>query len=151
MIYAQRYEITLNSNRTAIINRIPDRPKVSCYCEPLITHSQWNNIMVTSSNGNIFSASLVLCAGNSPVTDEFSSQRSVTRSFDVFFDLWNGWVNNCEAGDLRRHRAHYDVTVPLLLNNKTGMCNFSTTSLYNKSVEIPYTTLTRISCGFNWQ
>ena len=23
----------------------------------------------------------------------------------------NGWVNNCEAGDLRRHRAHYDVTV----------------------------------------
>ena len=23
----------------------------------------------------------------------------------------NGWVNNGEAGDLRRHRAHYDVTV----------------------------------------
>ena len=23
----------------------------------------------------------------------------------------NGWVNNREAGDLRRHRAHYDVTV----------------------------------------
>ena len=21
----------------------------------------------------------------------------------------NGWVNNREAGDLRRHRAHYDV------------------------------------------
>ena len=39
---------------------------------------------------------------------------SVTRSFDVFF--WyasevNGWVNNHEAGDLRRYRAHYDVTV----------------------------------------
>ena len=25
-----------------------------------------------------------------------------------------GWVNNREAGDLRRHRAHYDVTVMLL-------------------------------------
>ena len=26
--------------------------------------------------------------------------------------VWiNGWVNNREAGDLRRHRAHYDVTV----------------------------------------
>ena len=25
----------------------------------------------------------------------------------------NGWVNNPEAGDLRRHRAHYDVTVML--------------------------------------
>ena len=23
----------------------------------------------------------------------------------------NDWVNNGEAGDLRRHRAHYDVTV----------------------------------------
>ena len=22
-----------------------------------------------------------------------------------------GWVNNCEAGDLRRHRAHYYVTI----------------------------------------
>ena len=26
--------------------------------------------------------------------------------------VWiNGWVNNPEAGDLRRYRAHYDVTV----------------------------------------
>ena len=23
----------------------------------------------------------------------------------------NDWVNNCKAGDLRRHRGHYDVTV----------------------------------------
>ena len=34
-----------------------------------------------------FSALLTLCAGNSPDTDEFPSQRPVTRSFDVFFDL----------------------------------------------------------------
>ena len=34
-----------------------------------------------------FSALLALCAGNSPVTGEFPSQRPVTRSFDVFFDL----------------------------------------------------------------
>ena len=34
-----------------------------------------------------FSAILALCAGNSLVTGEFPSQRSVTRSFDVFFDL----------------------------------------------------------------
>ena len=26
----------------------------------------------------------------------------------------NGWVNNREAGDLRRHRAHYGVTVMIL-------------------------------------
>ena len=34
---------------------------------------------------------------------------------DLMFSLicvWiNGWVNNREAGDLRRHRAHYDVIV----------------------------------------
>ena len=34
-----------------------------------------------------FSALLVICAGNSPVTSEFPAQRSVTRGFDVFFDL----------------------------------------------------------------
>ena len=34
-----------------------------------------------------FSASLALCAGNSPVTGELPSQRPVTRSFGVFFDL----------------------------------------------------------------
>ena len=34
-----------------------------------------------------FFAILALCAGNSPVTGVFSSQRPVTRSFDVFFDL----------------------------------------------------------------
>ena len=34
-----------------------------------------------------FSALLDLCAGNSPVTAEFPTQRPVTRSFDVFFDL----------------------------------------------------------------
>ena len=34
-----------------------------------------------------FSALLALCVGNSSVTGEFPSQRPVTRSFDVFFDL----------------------------------------------------------------
>ena len=33
------------------------------------------------------SALLAICAGNSLVTGEFSSQRPVTQSFDVFFDL----------------------------------------------------------------
>ena len=34
-----------------------------------------------------FSTLLAICAGNSPVTEEFPTQRPVTRSFDVFFDL----------------------------------------------------------------
>ena len=34
-----------------------------------------------------FFAHLALCAGNSPVIGELPSQRPVTRSFDVYFDL----------------------------------------------------------------
>ena len=34
-----------------------------------------------------FSASLALCAGNSPVTGDFPTQRPMTRNFDVFFDM----------------------------------------------------------------
>ena len=43
--------------------------------------TRWRNQMET------FSALLALCAGKSPVTGEFPSQRPATRSFDVFFDL----------------------------------------------------------------
>ena len=49
-----------------------------------------------------FSALLALCAGNSPVTGQFLSQRPVTQSFDVFFDVrlnkqlskqsWGWWL-----------------------------------------------------------
>ena len=34
----------------------------------------------------------------------------------------NGWVNNGEAGDLRRHHAHYDVTVMMLPNMSQTRC-----------------------------
>ena len=61
----------------------------------------------------IFSALLALCVGNSPVTGEFPIERPVTRSFGVFFDLR---VNNRGAGDLRRHRAHYDVIIIYAIN-----------------------------------
>ena len=96
---------------------------------------------------------LALCEGNPWVTGGFPSQRWVTRSFDVFFDLrlikwkhfprcwvfvrgihrsplnsphkgqwrralmfslicdWPTGVNSLDAGDLRCHRAHYDLTV----------------------------------------
>ena len=43
----------------------------------------WDHIM-TSSNHFLF---LALCQGNPPVTGGFPSQRPVTRSFDVYFDL----------------------------------------------------------------
>ena len=72
-----------------------------------------------------FSALLaIICAGNSPVPGEFTAQRPVTRSFDVsFICVWiNGWVNNRKAGDLRRYRAHYNVTVMLLSTLALRQC-----------------------------
>ena len=46
-----------------------------------------------------FSALLALCVGNSLVTGEFPSQRPVTWSFDVFFDLClNKWLSNQSWG-----------------------------------------------------
>ena len=48
---------------------------------PVTKYTWWCHQMET------FSALLVFCAGNSPVPGEFPSQRPVTRSFDVCFDL----------------------------------------------------------------
>ena len=59
-----------------------------------------------------FSALLSLCAGNTPVTGEFTSQRPVTRRFGVFFDLrldkrlskqWWGWWFETPPCTLWRH------------------------------------------------
>ena len=68
--------------------------------------------MMTSSNGNIFRVTGPLCG-------EFTGHRWIPRTKEwrgaLMFSLicaWiKDWVNNREAGDLIRHRAHYDVTV----------------------------------------
>ena len=83
-----------------------------------VTHS--GNIMMTSSNRNIFRVTGPLCG-------EFTGQRWIplTKASDAelwFFFLnraWiNAWVNNREAGDLRRNRAHYDVIVMIVCKRK---------------------------------
>ena len=56
--------------------------------------SWWRHQMET------FSALLALCAGTSLFTGEFPSQRPVTRSFDVFFDL----CLNKELSKQSKHR-----------------------------------------------
>ena len=68
----------------------------------------WRHLIET------FSALLAICAG------EFTSHRWSPRTKASDAQLWccylicawiNGLVNNHEAGDLRRHSSHYDVTV----------------------------------------
>ena len=68
--------------------------------------------MMTSSNGNIFRVTGPLC-GEFTGPGEFPTQRPVTRSFDVFFDLrlnkrlskqpW-GWWFETPSWSLWRHR-----------------------------------------------
>ena len=67
---------------------------------------------MTTSNGNIFRVTGPLC-GEFTGPGEFPTQRPVTRSFDVFFDLRlnKRLSKQREGGDLRRNRGHYDVIV----------------------------------------
>ena len=70
-----------------------------------------------SSNGNIFRVTGHLCG-------EFTGHRWIPRTkamqwhgalmFSLICAWINTWANNGEAGDLSRHRAHYDVIVMLL-------------------------------------
>ena len=73
--------------------------------------------MVTSSNRNFFRVTGPLCG-------EFTGDRWIPRTKASDAKLWcfsficawiNGLVNNDEAGDLRRDRTHYDVTVMEIL------------------------------------
>ena len=61
---------------------------------------------MTSSNGNIFRVTGYLC-GNSPHKGQWGGALILS-----LICVWiNGSVNNCEAGDLRRYHAHYDISV----------------------------------------
>ena len=99
---------------------------VACVCNWISLAHNWSaalyqpvcyqpTLILTSSNENIFRVTGHLCG-------EFTGHRWIplTKASDVelwcFFCAWtNGWVNNREAGDLRRNRAHDDVTVMLPL------------------------------------
>ena len=72
----------------------------------VMSQSWWRHEM------EIFSALLARCAGNSPITGGFLTQRTVTRSFDGFFDLrliirlskqWRGWWFERPSRPLWRH------------------------------------------------
>ena len=64
--------------------------------------------MMTSSKGNIFRVTGHLCG-------EFTGPQWRGALVFSLICVWiNGWVNDREAGDLRRYRAHYDVIVMVL-------------------------------------
>ena len=74
-----------------------------------ITGNILRGYMMTSSNGSIFRIT-ALCAGNSTMADSpHKGQWGGALMFSLISAWINGWVNIRQAGDLRCHRAHYDV------------------------------------------
>ena len=85
---------------------------IICFAQFFTSFPWWRLQMET------YSALLAFCAGNSPVTGEFPTQRPVTQSFDIFFDLhlnellskqpW-GWWFETPSSPLWRHSNMSDV------------------------------------------
>ena len=103
-------------------------------------------ITMTSSNGNIFRVTGPLCG--SPMYSLHKGQWHGALMFSLIC-AWNSWVNNREAGDLRRHRAHYDVIemmTPLPLGQAYDWPNASEITL-KKQVTGPHICGT-VTCFF---
>ena len=115
--------------------------------QPTLQYMWWRHQMET------FFALLALCAGNSPVTGEFPSQRPVTRSFDVFFDLrlnkqaskhlW-GWWFETPSRSLWRH------------HNESAFCAYLIVLTLNEPCSILFarhhilSTSSLITCDCSW-
>ena len=67
-----------------------------------------------------FSALLAFLRGihRSPVNSQHKGRWRGALIFSLICDRINGWVNNGEAGDFRRHRAHCDVIVMSLWKDR---------------------------------
>ena len=82
----------------------------------LTSLAQRQYYMMTSSNGNIFRVTGHLWViHRSPVNSPHKGQWRGALIFSLICVWINGWVNNREAGDLRRYPAHYDVTVMIIV------------------------------------
>ena len=82
----------------------------------------------------------------SPVNSLHKGQWRGALMFSMICPRINGWVNNREAGDLRRHRAHYNIIVmflwaflyPLGIHNWYKECQMQTSwILLQASLSLP--------------
>ena len=118
------------------------------------------SFMMTSSNGNI-SALLAICGGNSPVPGEFPTQRPVTRSFDVFFDLllnkrlskqsWGWWFETLSRPLWRHCNASFS-DLSQLTKNKATLSYFWSNLLFRTQMHgigVPLSLL-YLSCSCFW-
>ena len=80
----------------------------------------WNTVESTwwRHKMETFSVLLALCGGihRSPLNSPHKGQWCEALIFSLIWAWSNGWVNNRDAGELRRHPAHYDVTNDTWMN-----------------------------------
>ena len=142
LIWVRQYSYTLSSvglPKTTPLSR--NNMNVTLYIcisakriqpkQRIITLKLWNPpgywlyryFMMTSSNWKHFSRYWPFVRGIhwSPVISPHKGQWRGALMFSLICAWINGALNNGEAGDLRRHRAHYDVTVMSEGNNYIGV------------------------------
>ena len=122
-------------------NSSPRKKKTRWSCKHNIFFDRWSGDSSSpgiSSHGiawwrhqmETFSALLAICAGNSPPPGEFPTQRPVTRSFHVYFDLhpnkrlskqsW-GWWFETPSRPLWRHRNGPKYTKIFWFQHQKGL------------------------------
>ena len=119
-------KVSLKITHPKLHLNLPWANELNAICNSFTNELRPHYTMMTSSNGNIFRVTGHLC-GKSPVTGEFPSQRPVTRSFDVFFDIClgnrlskqsTGWWFETPSRSLWRHStATWLWRLPLGLTN----------------------------------
>ena len=92
------------------------------------------DFMLTSWKGNI-SALLALWRESTPHKGQ--SRRALM--FSLICAWTTGWINDLDGGDLRRHRAHYDVTLMLIYDARSILghrvtWNFSILPMINEAI-----------------
>ena len=82
----------------------------------------------------------------SPVNSPHKGQWRRALVFSLRCARIYGWVNNGEAGDLRRHHAHYDVSVMATINDlrRHRKCWYST---FTKKIFVPVLYSPVIDCN----
>ena len=77
----------------------------------------WTSVLVLTIHDDVIKWNIIRVTG--PLCGEFTGHR--TRDAELWFVSLicariDGWATNRKAGDSKRHRAHYDVTVLLSTN-----------------------------------
>ena len=108
-----RWQVNIGSGNGSVPlgnNPLPDigRHTASQWVDSVVAFSSWWRLQMENFPRNW---PFVWGIHRSPVNYPHKGQWREALMFSLISVWINDWVNNREAGDLRRYRAHYDVTV----------------------------------------